>query len=95
MTVALRKRKKRVVARRLPVTYHHNVIYGVTTVFAPSTGATVTNPGATYFGLPVVGFAVTSYTNGFVPIGCGPGTCVLSNYGGNWVHKYTDNIKTP
>jgi hypothetical protein len=54
-----------------------------------------TNLGATYFGLPSIGFAVSSYTNGFVPSGCAPGTCVLSNYGGNWVHKYTDNIKTP
>jgi hypothetical protein len=66
-----------------------------TMVFRPTTGAATTNPSATYFGLPSIGFAVVSYSNGFVPSGCAPGTCVLSNYGGNWAHKYTDSIKIP
>jgi hypothetical protein len=58
-------------------------------VFTPSIGATVTNPSATYFGLPSIGFALTSYTFGQLTPG------VLSNYGGNWVHKYTNLIVTP
>ena len=75
---------------------HQLISSGVNTaVFTSSTGTTATNTSATYFGLPSIGFAVASYTNGFVPSGCAPGTCVLSNYGGNWVHKYTDIIKTP
>jgi hypothetical protein len=41
---------------------------------------------ATYFGLPVVGFAVQSFANGAITVG---DTAVLSNYGGNFVHKGT------
>jgi hypothetical protein len=48
--------------------------------FVSSTG------GATYFGLPVVGFAVQSFTNGALTVG---GVTTLSNYGGNFVHKGT------
>jgi hypothetical protein len=59
-----------------------------------NTNHQLTSSAAAYFGLPTIGFAVASYTNGFVPNGCAPGTCVLSNYGGNWIHKYTDNIQT-
>jgi hypothetical protein len=49
-----------------------------------SSGATVS-----YIGLPVIGFAVESYTNGTLPNG------VLSNYGGNFVHKGTRSIFQP
>ena len=38
------------------------------------------------FGLPVVGFAVQSFANGAITVG---DTAVLSNYGGNFVHKGT------
>ena len=48
-------------------------------------GATVT-----YFGLPIVGFAVESYTNGSVRVG---GSTVLSNYGGQFNHKFTRRIE--
>jgi len=41
---------------------------------------------ATYFGLPVVGFAVQSFANGAITVG---DQAVLSNYGGNFVHKGT------
>ena len=41
---------------------------------------------ATYFGLPIVGFAVQSFANGAITVG---DTAVLSNYGGNFVHKGT------
>jgi len=40
----------------------------------------------TYLGLPVVGFAVESFTNGTLVVG---GVTTLSNYGGNFVHKVT------
>jgi hypothetical protein len=43
----------------------------------------------TYLGLPVVGFAVQSFTNGTLVVG---GSNVLANYGGNFVHKYTTTI---
>lgn len=39
----------------------------------------------TYVGLPTVGFMVQNYTNGNVG-------SVLSNYGGNFIHKYRTNI---
>jgi hypothetical protein len=44
-----------------------------------STGNTIT-----YVGLPVIGFAAVSYTNGTLVVGS---QNVLSNYGGNFVHK--------
>ena len=56
----------------------------VTDAFGFSSTDTV---GVTYFGLPVVGFAVQTFTNGLLP--AISGTSVLSNYGGNFVHKYT------
>ena len=40
----------------------------------------------TYFGLPVVGFAVQTFTNGTLTVG---GVLTAENYGGNFVHKYT------
>jgi hypothetical protein len=43
---------------------------------------TTTQSSATYFGLPVIGFAAWTFSNGNVG-------GVLSNYGGNYVHKYT------
>jgi hypothetical protein len=43
----------------------------------------------TYLGLPVVGFAVQTFTNGTLVVG---GTNVLSNYGGNFVQKSTTRI---
>jgi hypothetical protein len=51
-----------------------------------STGNTVT-----YFGLPVIGFAAQTYSTTGLP-GVSPN--VLSNYGGNFNHKYMRNIVT-
>jgi len=45
----------------------------------------------TYFGLPVVGFAVQSYSTTGIP---GVSANVLSNYGGNFNHKYLRTITT-
>jgi hypothetical protein len=44
---------------------------------------------ATWQGLPVVGFAVQSFTNGTLVVG---GVNVLANYGGNFGHRYTTLI---
>lgn len=44
---------------------------------------------ATYFGLPVIGFSVNSFSNGTLVVG---GVNVLSNYGGNFMHKYRDSL---
>ena len=49
----------------------------------------VIGTSATYQGLPVVGFAVQSFTNGTLNVN---GTSVLSNYGGNFIHKGTRTI---
>jgi hypothetical protein len=51
---------------------------------------TSANITKTYLGLPVVGFAVQSFANGTLVIG---GVNVLSNYGGNFVHKTTTVIE--
>ena len=45
-----------------------------------------------YFGLPVIGFALESYNNGTLTEG--DGTLVQSNYGGNFLHKGTRSITT-
>jgi hypothetical protein len=58
--------------------------------FIPTGVSTVT--GATYQGLPVVGFAVQSFANGAIHVGA---EVVLSNYGGNFIHKGTRTIVTP
>ena len=69
----------------------HTLIGGPSTVFNTATGLT-TPPGAptTFNGLPVVGFAAQSFNNGALTVGGAP---VLSNYGGNFVHKTTRSIQ--
>jgi hypothetical protein len=52
-------------------------------------GSTSSGNIATYFGLPLIGFMVESFTNGTLVVG---GVNVLSNYGGNFVHKTTTDI---
>ena len=49
-------------------------------------GSTSSGNTVTYIGLPVVGFAVQTFSNGTLSVG---GVNVLSNYGGNFVHKGT------
>jgi hypothetical protein len=53
--------------------------------FSTSSGNTVT-----YIGLPVVGFAVQTFSNGTLLVG---GVNVLSNYGGNFIHKYQTIVR--
>jgi hypothetical protein len=64
---------------------------GSTTIIDINTGTVSAATTVTYYGLPVIGFAVQSYTNGTLPVG---GSTVLSNYGGNFNHKYMRNIVT-
>jgi hypothetical protein len=47
---------------------------------------------ATYVGLPVVGFAVQTFTNGAITVG---DTVTLSNYGSSFVQKGTRRIDAP
>ena len=62
---------------------------GATTIININNGSVQSFQNVTYFGLPVVGFAVQSYTNGTLSVG---GTAVLSNYGGTFNHKYLRDI---
>jgi hypothetical protein len=55
-------------------------------VFATSLSTGLTK---TYLGLPVVGFAVQSFTNGTLVVG---GSNVLANYGGNFIQKATTRV---
>ena len=73
---------------------YHKLVNTNTTVTNFASGVT-TGATVTYQGLPVVGFAVQSFTNGTLvitnPIVGAPGS-VLANYGGNFVHKYVTLI---
>jgi hypothetical protein len=51
-----------------------------------------TSGTATYVGLPVVGFAVQTFTNGSIMVG---DTATLSNYGSSFVQKGTRRIDAP
>jgi hypothetical protein len=53
-------------------------------------GGTTTGQTVTYVGLPVVGFMAQSFSNGTLTVG---GVNVLSNYGGNFAHKYNTLIQ--
>jgi hypothetical protein len=67
----------------------HNLPNAATTI-TPLGGSTSAPGARTYFGLPVIGFAVESFTNGTLTVGS---SNVLSNYGGNFGHKYTRSIQ--
>jgi hypothetical protein len=54
-------------------------------------GSTTSGNTVTYVGLPVVGFAVQTFTNGLLVVG--GVSNVLSAYGGNFVHKYQTTIR--
>ena len=68
----------------------HTLQGGASTVFSTATGTTTTTVITTFNGLPVVGFAAQSFSNGALMVG---GASVLSNYGGNFVHKTTRSIQ--
>jgi hypothetical protein len=62
---------------------HTLVNMGLTSVSGRSQ-LTTTGNTVTYVGLPLIGFAAISYTNGTLVVGS---QNVLSNYGGTFVHK--------
>ena len=64
----------------------HQLGGSLTTVVQLLNGATSFVPAATYFGLPVIGFAAWTFSNGNVG-------GVLSNYGGAYIHKYTRHVE--
>ena len=63
----------------------HELINTTNTLITNIGSSTSSGNTVTYIGLPVVGFAVQTFTNGTLLIG---GVNVLSNYGGNFIHKY-------
>jgi hypothetical protein len=58
-----------------------------TSIVNATSGGISSGQTVTYFGLPLIGFEVESYTNGVNTLG------VLSNFGGNFVHKTTTRIQ--
>ena len=74
----------------IPTAHNMPAPAGATTIIDINSGSVLSGQTVTYFGLPVVGFAVQSYTNGSLPVG---GSTVLSNYGGTFNHKYLRDIR--
>jgi hypothetical protein len=74
----------------------HQLVGGGSTVFNTITGGTFGLLSTTFNGLPVVGFAAITFENetltlpGVAP---GPGSAIQSNYGGNFNHKVTSDVK--
>jgi hypothetical protein len=71
-----------------PVPYSanaHQLGGSLTTIVQLINGQTSFSTSATYFGLPVIGFAAWTFSNGNVG-------GVLSNYGGSYIHKYTRDV---
>lgn len=65
----------------------HELINTTNTLITSIGSSTSSGNTVTYIGLPVVGFAVQTFVNGVLPGG------VLSNYGGNFVHKYQTIVR--
>jgi len=63
----------------------HELINTTNTLITSIGSSTTSGNTVTYVGLPVVGFAVQTFSNGTLLVG---GITVLSNYGGNFIHKY-------
>jgi hypothetical protein len=72
-------------------TTRHQLVGGTSTVFNTSNGTTTTLALTTFNGLPVIGFAATTFANGTLT-GAGGGS-VLSNYGGAFYHRATRSIQ--
>ena len=64
--------------------------HGATTIINGQTGAVTAGASVTYFGLPVLGFSVQSYSTTGLP---GVSNSVLSNYGGQFNHKIKRRIE--
>jgi len=67
----------------------HELVNTTNTMVTSIGGSTSSGNTVTYIGLPVVGFAVQTFSNGVLVLPTPTGTGnVLSNYGGNFIHKY-------
>ena len=73
------------------VTAHRLINNAATAITIPG-GATSFDNTTTYVGLPVVGFALVSFSNGTLQVGTPP-TNVLSNYGGDFRHKHNTTMQ--
>ena len=72
----------------------HELVNTTNTLIVSLFGSTSSGNTVTYVGLPVVGFAVQTFSNGVLVLPTPTGTGnVLSNYGGNFVHKYQTLIR--
>ena len=73
----------------------HELVNTTNTLIVSLNGSTSSGNTVTYVGLPVVGFAVQTFSNGIllVPIAGGGTQTTLSNYGGNFIHKYQTLIE--
>ena len=69
----------------------HQLIGGASQGFNTVTGGTFNTATTTFNGLPVVGFAGITFENETLVVG--PGANVQSNYGGNFNHKVTSDVK--
>ncbi|HEV2977419.1 MAG TPA: hypothetical protein VG425_07505 [Casimicrobiaceae bacterium] len=74
---------------KAPATYHALVNTTATTHIFSAAGGLTVGETKTYMGLPVVGFAAASYTNGVLTVS---GTAVLANYGSKFGQKATTVI---
>lgn len=70
----------------------HQLINSGGTVITPLGGTATTGNSVVYVGVPVVGFAVETYSNGAISVA---GASVLSNYGGTFTHRYTTFVAVP
>lgn len=68
----------------------HELINTTNTLITNIGSSTSSGNTVTYVGLPVVGFAVQTFSNGTLVVG---GVTVLSNYGGNFIHKYQTIVR--
>jgi len=73
----------------------HQLVGGGSTVFNTKTGNTFGLLSTTFSGLPVIGFAAITFENETLTYpGAPPGAgSVQSNYGGNFNHKVTNDVK--
>ncbi len=70
----------------------HTLVNSGATSISGGGKPTMTGATVTYIGLPMIGFSVVSFTNGTLQVGSPP-TTMLSNYGGNFAHKFSTTIQ--
>jgi hypothetical protein len=74
----------------------HELVNTTNTQITDIGGSSSSGNTVTYIGLPVVGFAVQTFSNGVLVLPTPTGTGnVLSNYGGNFIHKYQTLVEFP